>query len=50
MAAIGQLLHAGSLLHQLARPNPVSVTMPVALRKGCDIGQPRNLAKSVTVE
>ena len=28
MAAIGQLLHAGSLPHQVARPNYVSVTMP----------------------
>jgi hypothetical protein len=28
MAAIGQLFHAGSLPHQVARPNPVSVTMP----------------------
>src|SRR6202048_3353332 len=30
MSAVGELLHAGSLPHQLARPNPVSVTMPSA--------------------
>jgi PPK2 family polyphosphate:nucleotide phosphotransferase len=28
MSAIGELIHGGSLPHQLARPNPVSVTMP----------------------
>jgi glucosamine--fructose-6-phosphate aminotransferase (isomerizing) len=37
--------------------NPVLMTIPlqllayhVALQKGCDVDQPRNLAKSVTVE
>jgi hypothetical protein len=32
MSAIGELIHAGSLPHQVARPNSVSVTMPAAAR------------------
>src|ERR1700676_1381247 len=32
-AQIGQLLHAGSLPHQVARRNPVSVTMPPQARQ-----------------
>jgi glucosamine--fructose-6-phosphate aminotransferase (isomerizing) len=37
--------------------NPILVSIPlqlmayhVAVRKGCDVDQPRNLAKTVTVE
>jgi glucosamine--fructose-6-phosphate aminotransferase (isomerizing) len=37
--------------------SPITMTVPlqllayhVAIRRGCDVDQPRNLAKSVTVE
>ena len=31
-------------------PQPLSETFSRAIERGCDVDQPRNLAKSVTVE
>ena len=60
-AAFGDILHATDVV--LSVPDTDPLVMPVllavplqllayhiAVRRGCDVDQPRNLAKSVTVE
>ena len=48
---------SGTAAYSVARVTPILATVPlqllayhIAVLRGCDVDQPRNLAKSVTVE